>query len=245
LTLPDLFGFGAAGWGSQLLLALGMTLAVTLAAMAIGAVLGAGVAAAKLARGRAFRVAGDAYTTLFRGVPELLIIYFIYFGGSNALTAIGALLGGQGFLGMPAFVAGALAVGVISGAYQAEVYRGAFLSLGRGQIEAASAIGMARAMRFRRIVAPQILRAALPGLGNVWQLSLKDSALVSVTGLAELMRTSQIGARSTHHYFAFYIVGGGLYLLVTSLSGGVFGSMERRVAKSAHAGGALRAIRQG
>ncbi len=232
MTVIDIFGFGGKGWGGLLLLALGMTLAVTLAAMAIGAVLGAAVASAKLSRSRALRVAGDVYTTVFRGVPELLVIYFIYFGGSNALTAIGGLLGIPGFLGMPAFLAGALAVGVISGAYQAEVYRGGFLAMPRGQVEAARAVGMPRTMRFRRVVAPQILRFALPGLGNVWQLSLKDSALISVTGLAELMRTSQIGARSTHQYFAFYMVGGCLYLLVTSLSGGAFGSMERRVARS-------------
>ncbi len=234
MSLTEIFGFGAKGWGGLLLLALGMTLAVTLAAMAIGAILGAAVAFAKLSRGRALRIAGDAYTTVFRGAPELLVIYFVYFGGSNAMTAIGGLLGVQGFVGMPAFIAGALAVGVISGAYQAEVYRGAFLALPRGQIEAASAIGMAQTMRFRRIVAPQILRFALPGLGNVWQLSLKDSALISVTGLAELMRVSQIGARSTHQYFAFYIVGGCLYLLLTSLSGGAFGSVEQRAARTAN-----------
>ncbi len=228
MPIVETFGFGAKGWGGQLLLAVGMTLAVTLAAMAIGLALGAPVAWAKLSPRREIRMLGAAYTTVFRGVPELLVIYFIYFGGSSALTAIGSAFGVQGFLGLPAFLAGALAVGVISGAYQAEVYRGAFHSVARGEIEAARAIGMAAPLRFRRIVAPQILRFALPGLGNVWQLSLKDSALVSVTGLAELMRTSEVGARSTHQFFAFYIVGGGLYLLVTALSGGALGSVERR-----------------
>jgi len=211
-----------------LLAAVGMTLAVTLAAMAIGLVLGGLVAWAKLSSRRPVRALGTAYTTVFRGVPELLVIYFIYFGGSNAVTAIGSAFGVQGFLGLPAFLAGALAVGVISGAYQAEVYRGAFQSVARGEIEAARAIGMPASLRFRRIVGPQILRFALPGLGNVWQLSLKDSALISVTGLAELMRTSEVGARSTHQFFAFYIVGGGLYLVVTAFSGSAFGSAERR-----------------
>jgi octopine/nopaline transport system permease protein len=91
---------------------------------------------------------------------------------------------------------------------------------------------MSRLTRFRRIVVPQVLRFALPGLGNVWQLSLKDSALVSVTGLAELMRTSQVAAGSTHLYFVFYIAGGVLYLVLTSLSDQVFGAAERRVAKT-------------
>jgi octopine/nopaline transport system permease protein len=91
---------------------------------------------------------------------------------------------------------------------------------------------MSRLVRFRRIVAPQVLRFALPGLGNVWQLSLKDSALVSVTGLAELMRQSQVAAGSTHLYFTFYIAGGALYLILTSFSDRVFGAAEKRVAKS-------------
>jgi octopine/nopaline transport system permease protein len=227
-SLIETFGFGTKGWGGQLLLAVGMTLAVTLAAMAIGLVLGALVAGAKLSPRRSIRALGTAYTTVFRGVPELLVIYFIYFGGSSAMTVIGSAFGVQGFLGLPSFAAGALAVGVISGAYQAEVYRGAFHAVSRGEIEAARAVGMPGWLRFRRILAPQIMRFALPGLGNVWQLSLKDSALISVTGLAELMRTSEVGARSTHQFFAFYIAGGGLYLLVTALSGGAFGSAERR-----------------
>ncbi len=230
------FGFGTRGWGGQLTAALGMTLAVTLAAMAIGAVLGGLVALAKLSPGRMPRVIGNAYTTLFRGIPELLVIYLVYFGGSSAVTSLGSLFGMHAFVSLPSFLAGAVAVGVVSGAYQAEVYRGAYRSLPRGQIEAARAIGMPYPMRFRRIIGPQIMRAALPGLGNVWQLTLKDSALISVTGLAELMRTSEVGARSTHQYFGFYIVGGCLYLLLTGLSNGVFGSMEHRVARSGPGG---------
>ena len=109
------------------------------------------------------RVLGDAYTTVFRGVPELLVIYLFYFGGATLVSELGALLGFGGFFGLPPFLAGALGVGVISGAYQAEVYRGAFLAIRRGEIEAARAIGMAPLLRFRRIIAPQVLRFALPG----------------------------------------------------------------------------------
>jgi len=225
-------GFGATGWAPALLLAALLTLAVTLAALAIGAVFGAAVAAAKLSPRLPFRILGDAYTTVFRGVPELLVIYLVYFGGSSAVTALGHLLGGQGFLAMPAFAAGALAVGAISGSYQAEVYRGAYLAVSRGEIEAARSIGMGPALRFRRIIMPQVLRFALPGLGNVWQLSLKDSALISVTGLAELMRTAQVGAGSTRQYFLFYLAGGILYLVLTGFSNQVFDASERRVNRS-------------
>ncbi|MDQ0467238.1 ABC transporter permease [Labrys wisconsinensis] len=225
-------GFGSTGWGGFLLFGAAMTFAVTLVSLAIGAVLGTLVAWAKLSKSLAGRLVGDAYTTVFRGVPELLVIYLFYFGGSTLVTAAAAALGFEGFLGLPSFLAGALAVGVISGAYQAEVYRGAFLAVARGEIEAARAVGMPPFLRFRRIIAPQVLRFALPGLGNVWQLSLKDSALVSVTGLVELMRSSQIAAGSTHQFFLFYLAGGALYLVLTGLSNRAFDAAEARVGKS-------------
>ena len=228
----ELIGFGANGWGALLLLATLITLCVTAVALAIGAVFGAIVASAKLSGNVVFATLGNVYTTVFRGVPELLIIYLIYFGGSSAVTAIGKAMGYEGFLGLPSFIAGALAVGIISGAYQAEVYRGAYLAIHKGELEAAEAIGMHHGMRLRRIIMPQVLRFAIPGIGNVWQLSLKDSALISVTGLAELMRTSQVAAGSTRQYFLFFIVGGCLYLILTSLSDRVFTRAERRANRS-------------
>ena len=232
MSTLELLGFGSTGWGALLLVAAGVTLAVTAVALFIGAVLGTVVAAAKLS-GNLFLVAlGNIYTTVFRGVPELLIIYLIYFGGSSAVTMIGKAMGYEGFLGLPSFAAGALAVGIISGSYQAEVFRGAYLAVARGELEAASAIGMNRSLRLRRIIMPQVWRYALPGVGNVWQLSLKDSALISVTGLAELMRTSQVAAGSTRQYFLFFIVGGILYLVLTSLSDQVFNRAERRANRS-------------
>jgi len=236
MALIEILGFGPTGWGGLLLAAALMTLAVTAVALVIGAVFGALVASAKLSSSRTLRMLGGTYTTVFRGVPELLIIYLVYFGGSSAVTAIGARLGYEGFLGLPSFAAGALAVGIISGAYQAEVYRGAFLSISKGELEAAHAIGMGRALRFRRIIAPQVLRFAIPGIGNVWQLSLKDSALVSVTGLADLMRTSQVAAGSTREYFIFYIAGGCLYLILTSFSDRIFMTAEKRANRSMPSG---------
>jgi len=232
MAILGLLGFGQNGWGALLVVATLMTLAVTATALMIGAVLGTIVAAAKLSGNVVLATIGNIYTTVFRGVPELLIIYLIYFGGSSAVTAIGRSMGYEGFLGLPSFAAGALAVGIISGAYQAEVFRGAYLAISKGELEAASAIGMHRMMRLRRVIIPQVLRFAIPGLGNVWQLSLKDSALVSVTGLAELMRTSQVAAGSTRQYFLFFIAGGVLYLLLTSLSDRIFNSAERRANRS-------------
>ena len=232
MSLLQMIGFGPTGWGGLLLVAALMTLCVTAVALLIGAILGSLVAWAKLSGSRTLRAIGGTYTTVFRGVPELLIIYLVYFGGSSAVTAIGTAMGYEGFLGLPSFAAGALAVGIISGAYQAEVFRGAYLAIPKGELEAAQAIGMNRGLRFRRIIGPQVFRFAIPGIGNVWQLSLKDSALVSVTGLADLMRTSQVAAGSTRQHFLFFIVGGCLYLIMTSFSDRIFNSAEKRANRS-------------
>jgi octopine/nopaline transport system permease protein len=232
LDTLSLFGFGEKGWGALLLVGVAVTLAVTATALVIGAILGSLVAWAKLSQSSLARIAGDAYTTIFRGVPELLIIFLFYFGGSSVMSGLGHLFGHEGFIGIPTFLAGALAVGVISGAYQAEVFRGAFKAVARGEIEAAHAIGMPMMMRFRRIIAPQVLRFAIPGLGNVWQLSIKDSTLVSVTGLAELMRTAQMAAGSTRDYFQFYVAAAVLYLVLTAVSNRVVDTAEARMSRS-------------
>jgi octopine/nopaline transport system permease protein len=227
-----LFGFGPAGWGAAMLKATLVTLAVAGCAFLIGSVLGTGVAAAKLSSSRLLRAGGEAYTTVLRGVPDLLVIYLVYFGGSTIVTRIGHAAGAEGFLGLPTFLAGAVACGLVSAAYQAEVFRGAFFAVPRGQAEAARALGMGTSLRFRRILAPQIIALALPGLGNVWQLALKESALVSITGLVELLRQSQIGAGSTHQPFSFYLAAGALYLVLTTGSTLLFGRAEWRMTRS-------------
>lgn len=213
-----LLGFGDKGWGPSLLWATGVTMAVTVLAFIFGAVFGAGIARAKLSRSLIARGLGDVYTTVLRGVPDLLVIYLLYFGGSQLLSSAYRLMGGEGFVGINAFLTGALAVGVVSGAYQAEVFRGAYLAIPKGEIEAALSCGMSGWTLFRRIVAPQVLRFAIPGLGNVWQLALKESALISVTGLVELLRQSQVASGSTRQPFVFYSAAAVLYLVLTTIS---------------------------
>jgi octopine/nopaline transport system permease protein len=231
LAIFDMFGFGEKGWGLALIEGAAMTLLVSLAGLAVGAVLGSLVAWSKLSGSYAAGGVGNAYAAIFRGVPELLVVYFVYFGSSALLTGLGNLAGIEGFLGVPAFAAGAIAVGVISGAYQAEVFRGAYLAIARGELEAARSVGMSRWLMFRRIVAPQVLRFAVPGLGNLWQVALKDSSLISVTGLTELMRVSQVAAGSTRQPFVFYLAGGVLYLVLTSFSNRVFDAAEARATR--------------
>jgi octopine/nopaline transport system permease protein len=231
MSVFDMLGFGERGWGLALIEGAAMTLLVSIAGLAIGAIFGSLVAWSKLSGSLFAAAIGNAYAAIFRGVPELLVVYFVYFGSSALLTGLGHFIGFEGFIGVPSFAAGALAVGVISGAYQAEVFRGAYQAIARGELEAAKSVGMAKMLMFRRIIAPQVLRFAIPGLGNLWQVALKDSSLISVTGLAELMRVSQVAAGSTRQPFIFYLAGGALYLVLTTLSNQVFDRAETRATR--------------
>lgn len=223
-----LLGFGAGGWAAALLSAAAVTLLLSVAGFAVGTIIGALAAASRLSGSRPLGLVADVYGTVFRGVPDLLTIYLLYFGGSVALTAVGHWFGAVGFIGLPAFAIGTLAIGIISGAYQAEVFRGAYLAVARGQIEAAYAFGMSPLLALRRVIVPQLMRHAIPGLGNVWQLVLKDSALISVIGLVELMRQAQIGAGSTRQPFVFYIAAAVLYFIIASATGVAFRRAERQ-----------------
>ena len=189
-----IFGFGQGGWGLALLEGAAVTLLVSACGLLIGAAIGGLIAWARLSGKLLAGGIGQAYAALFRGLPELLIVYFVYFGTSTLLTEAAHALGHEGFVGVPSFAAGALAVGVISGAYQAEVFRAAYLAISRGELEAAVSVGMNRALLFRRIIMAQVLRFALPGLGNLWQVALKDSSLISVTGPGAVNLPISIGS---------------------------------------------------
>ncbi len=244
----SLLTWGTTGWLDELTFAAGLTLLVAIAGFAVGGLFGALAASAKLSRSRIARGAADVYTTVLRGVPDLLVIYLFYFGGSAMLSAIARQFGYTGFVGMPAFVTAALAIGLVNGAYQTEVLRGAYLAIPKGELEAAAACGMSGWVRLRRIVIPQVLRFALPGLGNVWQLVLKESALVAVIGLTvhlpsidifglltlpevrfyDLLRQAHVAAGSTRLPFIFYLTAAVFYLLLTTASQYLFQRAERR-----------------
>ena len=223
-----LLSFGPGGWGDELLAGAAMTLAVAIAAYLLGVALGAAVAAAQLAGGRAPRLAASLYVTVLRGVPPLLVIWMLFFGGSAGATGVARLGGYHGWVELSAFGIGVAAVALVAAAYAAEALRGAVQSVHKGQIEAARALGMPHWLLFRRIVAPLALRHALPALGNVWQATLKDTALVSVTALAELMRVAQIASLATRQPFLFYVAAGLLYLLLSSSSAALFRLAEVR-----------------
>jgi octopine/nopaline transport system permease protein len=223
----SLFGFGHNGWGAILLAGAAVSLAAASCGLMLAALIGALGARAKLMGSRSARTIAEAYTTALRGVPELLIIYLLYFGSSSVLTSVAEFVDHQGFLALPGFVAGVLAIGIVAGAQMTEVFRGAFLAVKPGEIEAAKACGMNTFLRFRRIVFPLTMRHALPGIGNVWLGLLKGSSLLSATGIAELMRQAQVGAGSTRLPFDFYLAAAVIYIVLAVSSGLLLQAAER------------------
>jgi octopine/nopaline transport system permease protein len=235
-----LIGFGPKGWGAALTSATLMTVAVSVSAFCVGIAFGTLGCWAKLSGSAVARGCATAYTTVLRGIPDLLVIYLLYFGGSQAIGSIARMFGHQGFFGLNGFVVGTFAVGIVSGAYETEVLRGAYQAIPKGELEAAEVAGMSRLLRLRRIVAPQTLRYALPGMGNVWQLVIKESALISVVGLVEIMNQTRIAVGSTGAAFTFYGTGAALFLLVTTVSGAVFRNAERWAMRGMPKGGGRR-----
>lgn len=209
----DLYGFGdtlaAGAW---------VTIKLALAALVFGLIAGLLGAGAKLSRFFILRAAADVITTLIRGIPELVLVLAVYFGGAVVINALAARVGYGGYVEINAFGAGVLAIGISFGAYATEVFRGAILAVPRGQIEAARAIGMPGLLVFGRIVLPQVWRYALPGLGNLFLILQKNTALVSVTGLAELMRNTSVAVGYTRQPFTFYLVAALIYLSMTTVT---------------------------
>jgi len=219
--------FDDTGWGDEMLAGMFITLLVSVSAMAIGLVFSVFGTMAKLSHSVIIRSFGNTYTTVIRGIPELLVIYLFFFGFNNALMATAkSLFDYHEYFEFPVFLTAAIAVGLVSGAYSTEVIRGSFLAVPKGQVEAAKSVGMSKFQIFHRVLIPQVLRYALPGLGNVWQLTLKDTALISVMAIAEIMRTAQIAAGNTKEPFVFYIFAALLYLTLTTVSSKALNSAE-------------------
>ncbi|TPN88444.1 ABC transporter permease subunit [Mesorhizobium sp. CU2] len=223
-----LLQFWEAGWVLAILRGAAVTVAVGLFSMVAGIIIGIVCGLIKWAKIFPLSLLVDGYTSVVRGVPELLVIYLLFFSSVEFVTRIVTAFGyTQAAESGYAFVIAVIAIGAISGAYSTEVVRGALASIPDGHIEAARALGLSGRRIFRRIIAPQMLRIAIPGINNVWQTTIKDTALVSVVGLQELLRISYIGANSTRHPFIFYLIAGGVYLIITLVSQAGFDRVER------------------
>tara|TARA_Y100000591_G_scaffold311623_1_gene315221 strand:- start:23 stop:715 length:693 start_codon:yes stop_codon:yes gene_type:complete len=227
----ELLYFGQKGWGDELFLSFLMTIAVSLAAFLVGIVLSIIFTPLKFSKIKFLKFISNFYTTLIRGVPELLVIYLFFFGGSGAVMFVASIFGYNEYIEINAFVTGSLAIGMISGAYSTEVFRGAIQSIDKGQFEACKVLGLKKKIYFLNVILPQMLRLAIPNLSNVWQLTLKDTALISVTGLVEIMRQSYIAAGSTRDPLFFYSFAALLYLILTFISMKFINKIEKKYNK--------------
>jgi len=205
----DLHGFGPAMMAGTL-----MTVKLALCALLLGLVLGLLGALAKTSTIKPLQWLGGFYSTLVRGVPELLWVLLIYFGTVGLMNSLGEALNMPG-LELSAFAAGVIALGLCFGAYATEVFRGAILAIPKGHREAGLALGLSKGRILSRIILPQMWRIALPGLGNLFMILMKDTALVSVIGLEEIMRRSQIAVTASKEPFTFFLVAAFIYLCLT------------------------------
>ena len=222
----ELLVFGDKGWGDELFFATLMTLSVAITAMLIGFLFALIFTPLKISKNKTLNFLANFYTTVVRGVPELLVIYLFFFGGSAAVMYVAKIFGYDGYIEINAFITGAFSIGIISGAYSTEVFRGAYLSIQRGQFEASKVLGLKKNLYFLKVILPQMLRLAVPNLTNVWQITLKDTALISVTGLVEIMRQSYIAAGSTRDPLLFYSTAFALYLILTFFSMKILNKLE-------------------
>ena len=215
------------GYLSAILGGLWVTLSVAAASLAIACLFGLVGAVAKLSASRVARWLAGTYTTLIRGLPELVMMLGVFYGGQILLNAV-AESQGWGYIDVPPFAAGVLTIGFIFGAYLTETFRGAILAIPRGQIEAAKAYGLNRTQVLTRIVLPQMVRHAIPGFSNNWLVMVKATALVSIIGLDDMVHRANLAASATREPFTFFVVIALIYLVITTVSIFLLSRLERR-----------------
>ena len=215
------------GYWPAILGGLVLTLQVSALSLAIACVFGLIGAAAKLSNSRAAQVSADVYTTLIRGMPELVLMLLIFYGGQIAINRL-AESQGWGYVDIPPFAAGVTTIGFIFGAYLTETFRGAILAVPKGQAEAGIAFALSPAQVMRRIVLPQMVRHAIPGFANNWLIMIKASALVSIIGLDDMIHRAGLAAATTRAPFTFYMAVGLIYLTLTSVSIFLLSRLEAR-----------------
>lgn len=220
--------FGPAGWSSHLLTGASITVALSLTTVPFGFGGGLVLALLKLSHHRATRTFCGAYTTFFRGIPDLLSLFLVYFGLQALLNQMSHLLGDGWRVEMNAFVAGVIALSVVVAAYSSEVWVASLKAVPRGQSEAAAALGLDRTRAFVLVVLPQLGRVALPGLGNIWTILVKDTSLISTLAVGDLLRAASEASRATVRPILFYSAAAAIYLAFSIVSGIGQSWLERR-----------------
>jgi len=215
------------GYLPAILEGLGLTLRVSALSLAIACVFGLIGATAKLSGSRAVRWSAEIYTTLIRGMPELVLMLLIFYGGQIGINKLAEAQGWE-YIDIPPFLAGVLTIGFIFGAYLTETFRGAILAVPKGQGEAGMAFAMTRLQVMQRIVFPQMVRHAIPGFANNWLIMIKASALVSIIGLDDMVHRAGLAAASTRAPFTFYVAVALIYLTLTSVSIFLLSRLELR-----------------
>ena len=228
----SLIACGDAGWGDEIAFGVKVTITLALATLPVGLVIGFLIALAAQSEERLLRLAAGIYTTIFRGLPELLTLFIVYYGAQILLQTVLSTFGYDGRVEINAFVAGMVALAVVFSSYSSEVLLSAFRAIPRGQYEAGDALGLRRWRTMFLIVLPQLIRIALPGLTNLWLILLKDTSYVSVIGLADIIRQTGIAARVSREAFFFYTVACLLYLVLAMISSFGLGFIERWAKRS-------------
>jgi polar amino acid transport system permease protein len=228
----SLIACGDAGWGDEIAFGVKVTITLALATLPVGLIIGFLIALAAQSEERLLRLAAGIYTTIFRGLPELLTLFIVYYGAQILLQTVLSTFGYDGRVEINAFVAGMVALAVVFSSYSSEVLLSAFRAIPRGQYEAGDALGLRRWRTMFLIVLPQLIRIALPGLTNLWLILLKDTSYVSVIGLADIIRQTGIAARVSREAFFFYTVACLLYLVLAMISSFGLGFIERWAKRS-------------
>lgn len=219
---------GLHGYLPSLLQGTLLTIEAALLSLVVAMLLGIAGALAKLSASAALRVLATVYTTLIRGVPDLVLMLLIFFGGQMMVNQLAPMVGYEDYVDVSPFIAGVLTIGFIYGAYMTETFRGAILAVPAAQLEAGRAYGMSGAKVFTRILLPQMIRHALPSFGNNWLVLLKTTALLSVIGLDDVVRKAGLAAGATREPFTFYVAVAVIYLALTTVSVALLGWAERR-----------------
>ncbi|HEV7433329.1 MAG TPA: ABC transporter permease [Pseudorhizobium sp.] len=218
---------GANGWGDEIAFGVKVTITLALATLPIGLLLGFLIALAAQSEDKLLRAAVGIYTTIFRGLPELLTLFIVYYGLQLLIQALLGWLGIEQRIEINAFFAGMIALAVVFSSYSSEVLLSAFRAIPKGQYEAGDALGMRRSRTMLLVVLPQLIRIALPGLGNLWMILLKDTSYVSIIGLSDIVRQTSVAARVSKEAFFFYFLACLLYLALAVLSSFGLGFIER------------------
>lgn len=224
-----LLSWGAEGWLDDIARGVFVTVSLALATLPFGLMIGFFVALAKQSDEPTLRLAGNVYTTIFRGLPELLTLFLVYYGVQIGLQGIIRLVDPGATIEVNSFVSGMVALGVVFSSYASEVFLSAFRAIPRGQYEGGYSVGLTSGQTMRLVVLPQLVRIALPGLANLWLILLKDTALVSAISLSDILRQAYVASRVTREAFLFYSLACAIYLVLAIVSSVGIKAIEKAV----------------